>query len=199
MKHIFLILLTTWSLQAIGSERITFSAIGKGENSIFVSTKKSGEKIGTRSSLYELDEKNKKEIKMPEELKSREVVGIFSNKKKLYIISQMTTEQGDNPVIYESINQKWKKVVELDCKNFVKIEVEKESVNVFCEQEENDKKKITNKIVTIKGMDIEKKITLPLTEINESQLSAKFEGIPFEWEKITVISKKSKVYKVSDF
>lgn len=111
----------------------------------------------------------------------------------------MTTEQGDNPVIYESLNQKWKKVVELDCKSFVKIEVEKESVNVFCEQEENDKKKITNKIVTIKGMDIEKKITLPLTEINEPQLSAKFEGIPFEWEKITVISKKSKVYRVSDF
>ena len=48
-------------------------------------------------------------------------------------------------------------------------------------------------------MHVEKKLVLPQTEIKESKITAKLEGIPFEWEKITVKNKKTKVYTVSEF
>ena len=199
MKNILCLLTCFGACSVMGAEISTFSAVGGGDNSIFVSIKKSGEKIGTISSLYELNDKTKREIKLPEELRTREIVGIFSSKKHLYIVSQMTTEQGDNPVVYENSNQKWNKVSELDCKNFTKLEVEKEVMNVFCEHEEKDQKSIVNKLVTIKGMNVEKKLILPQTEIKETKITAKLEGIPFEWEKITVKNKKTKVYSVSEF
>jgi hypothetical protein len=64
-----------------------------------------------------------------------------------------------------------------------------------------DHQKISQKseAVTIKNLAVDKKITLPLTEIKEAKISAKLEGTPFEWDKIKVQNSHSKDFNVSEF
>ena len=194
-----IICLSTTNLWA--NERKTFSAIGAGDNSVFVSVKKTSPETGITSSLFEVKEKDKKEIKLSDEIKDREIVGIFTSKNRLFIISQLTSERGDNPIVFEFTNNKWAKLKELDCKNFSKIEIQKNDLNVFCEKEEKDTAKVTNfnKLVNIKNMNIEKKITIPQMESSEGAFSAKLVGTPFEWDKLKITSKITKEMDVSDF
>ena len=201
MKLLITLLLCLGSTTIFSAERKTFSALGSGDNSIFVSVKKSSGEHGIRSALFEIKEKDRKEIKLSDEIKEREIVGIFSSKKKLFIISQMTTEQGDNPIVFEFSNNKWSKLKELDCKNFSKIEIQKNDLNVFCEKEEKDTDKITNfnKLVSIKNLNIDKKITIPQLESSEGAISAKLIGIPFEWNKLKIMTKITKEMDVSEF
>lgn len=125
----------------------------------------------------------------------------FSQAKRLFIISQLTSEKGDNPIVFEFSNNKWARLKELDCKNFSKIEIQKNDLNVFCEKEEKDTDKITNfnKIVNIKNMNIDKKITIPQMESSEGAITAKLVGTPFEWDKLKIISKVPKEIDVSEF
>ena len=201
MKILITLLLCLSSTTIFSAERKTFSALGSGDNSIFVSVKKFSGEHGISSALFEIKEKDRKEIKLSDEIKEREIVGIFSSKKKLFIISQMTTEQGDNPIVFEFSNNKWSKLKELDCKNFSKIEIQKNDLNVFCEKEEKDTDKITNfnKLVSIKNLNIDKKITIPQLESSEGAISAKLIGIPFEWNKLKIMTKITKEMDVSEF
>jgi hypothetical protein len=201
MKLLITFLIALGTTQLIAAERKTFSAMGSGDNSIFVSVKKSSVEHGITSALFEIREKDKREIKLSDEIKEREIVGIFSNKKKLFIISQLTTEQGDTPIVYEYSNSKWAKIKELECKNFTKIEIQKNDLNVFCEKEEKDSDKMTsfNKLVNIKNMNIDKKITIPQIESTEGSITAKLIGTPFEWNKLKVMTKSSKEMDVSEF
>ena len=195
----FLICLSTTTLWS--AERKTFSALGSGENSVFVSVKKSSTETGITSSLFEVKEKDKKEIKLSDEIKDREIVGIFTSKKRLFIISQLTSERGDNPIVFEFTNNKWAKLKELDCKNFSKIEIQKNDLNVFCEIEEKNTDKITNfnKLVSIKNMNVDKKITIPQMESTEGEINAKLIGTPFEWDKLKIMTKVTKEIDVNEF
>jgi hypothetical protein len=195
----FIICLSSTNLWA--AERKTFSALGSGENSVFVSVKKSSTETGITSSLFEVKEKDKKEIKLSDEIRDREIVGIFTSKKRLFIISQLTSEQGDNPIVFEFTNNKWAKLKELDCKNFSKIEIQKNNLNVFCEIEEKNTDKITNfnKLVSIKNMNVDKKITIPQIESTEGAINAKLVGTPFEWDKLKIMTKVTKEIDVNEF
>lgn len=199
MKYIITLTTIIIATVSMAAETKKFTALGNGDNSVYVSVKKSSKETGAESKLFELDDKSKKEIKLPTELQERDIVGIFSHKKRLFIISQMTTEQGDNPVLYENINNKWSKIKEVNCKNFSKIEIEKNTVTFNCEMEDHQKTIQKSEAVKIKNLAVDKKITIPQTEIKDAKFSAKLEGTPFEWDKIRVQNSHSKDFNVSEF
>ncbi len=199
MKNIIFALLLASSTNVMAASHKHFTALGNGENSIYVSLKSRTDNHAPMSSLFEITDKSKKEIKLSEEIKEREIVGIFLSKKRLFIISQMTTEQGDNPIVYENVKNKWNKIVEIDCKNFSKIEILKNDLSVFCEHETENKISNETKMVSIKNMNIEKKITIPQLEINDNKINAKLEGSPFEWDKVKIGDNKLKILSVNDF
>ncbi len=199
MKNIILSLILLISINAKAASSKHFTALGNGESSIFVSVKKSVDNHAPMSSLFEISEKNKKEIKLSDEIKEREIVGIFLSKKRLFIISQMTNEQGDNPIVFENIKNKWIKIAELDCKNFSKIEILKNDLSVFCEHETENKISTETKLVIIKNINIEKKIIIPQMEVKDNKINAKLEGTPFEWDKIKIENNKLKDLSVNDF
>lgn len=137
-------------------------------------------------------------VSLPMELQHREVIAVFpAEKSSVVVLTQRTVEQGDKPQFhsYNTEKKEWKKLSELDCVSFAKVEVEKNSITLTC-TETNEKgeevkkeKKASFKDVTLTNTG---KKTLPISEVKLGDLEAKLSGDAFEWAELKVKKDKTK-------
>lgn len=141
-------------------------------------------------------------IALPTELLHREVVALFpADKEQLVVMSQRTVEQGDNPQFhsYNPAKKEWKKLGEVDCMSFAKLQVEKSAVTLSCvETNAKGEEVTTEKKVAFKDVTLTRPgaVTLPMAKVEDKSVRAELIGDSFEWQELKVgIEKKEKTFR----
>jgi hypothetical protein len=141
-------------------------------------------------------------INLPAELIHREVVALLpSAGEDLVVVTQKTTEQGDNPLIhtYRPSLKKWTKVAEAKCMSFAKLEMSEKNLIFHCvETNDQGKEVIRPEKVATTGLKFSSKgaLSLPQTKVDSKDLKAELIGESFEWKELKVSAKsQEKIFK----
>lgn len=153
------------------------------------------------SHLLEVDahRMSSRKIKLPSEIDSREVVGLFPTQKDMILVlTQITRGGGDKPQIhsYDTTKNTWKKLGEVDCISFSKVSVSAKDLEFSCEETSDAGKvsMVVKKFPVVTELKAQG-VTLPVTKIEKNKLKASLEGEEFEWNKLKVTQgKKEKVF-----
>ncbi|MBI3557704.1 MAG: hypothetical protein HY074_15695 [Deltaproteobacteria bacterium] len=120
---------------ALAQSSFTALASGQsGESYAGVKVAKKGEELS--SYLFRIDAKSLKArpLKLPKDLKNREIVAILPSERQLYIVTQWTLEQGDNALVdvYDLEKKSWNKVDTANCNSFDRLAVQDNKLVFHC-------------------------------------------------------------------
>lgn len=153
------------------------------------------------SHLLEVDASrmSSRKIKLPREIDSREVVGLFPTKKDVVlVVTQITMGGGDQPQIhsYDTAKNSWKKIGQVDCVSFSKVIVSATDLEFSCEETDAaGKVSVVAKKVSVGSALTAQAVTLPVIKIDRNEVKASLEGEEFSWNKLKVTQgKKEKVF-----
>lgn len=195
-----LTLLSLFSLESWSASSFT-NVASISEKTLVAGVKKVETGMEMESHLLEVDASNlsSRKIKLPADIESREVVGLFpALKDAVLVVTQITTGGGDKPQVhsYDLLKKSWKKIGEVDCVSFAKVEVTTSALEFSCEVTDAAGKvsTVVRKVTSPVSLKVQK-VELPVTKIEESKFKANLAGEEFAWNQLKVIQgKKEKVF-----
>ena len=195
-----LTLLSFFSIQSWAVSSFTNIA-AVSEKFVVAGVKKVETGMEMESHLLEVDASNlsSRKVKLPADIESREIVGLFpAQKDAVLVITQITTGGGDKPQVhsYDLLKRLWKKIGEVDCVSFAKVEAVANALEFSCEVTDANGKvnTVMRKVASPLNLKVQK-VSLPITKTEESKFKATLEGPEFSWNQLKVIQgKKEKVF-----
>lgn len=86
----------------------------------------------------------KTKIELPAELRSRSIVGVIPDRKKVFVISQIEEGEAKNSLmlhIHDLDQEVWKKIGQMECPTFTKVKTAAKAITVYCERKTAPSKK----------------------------------------------------------
>jgi hypothetical protein len=167
------------------------------EKFVVAGVKKVESGMEMESYLLEVDANNfsTRKVKLPVDIESREVVGLFAAlKDAVLVVTQITTGGGDKPQVhsYDLLKKSWKKIGEVDCVSFAKVEVTAGALEFSCEVTDAAGKvsTVVKKVSSPVNLKIQK-VDLPVTKIESLELKATLSGEEFAWNQLKVVKGKN--------
>ncbi len=74
-------------------------------------------------------------IPLPEEITTRDIIGLIPEKKKLFVLTHENETEKDGPMlhVFDSTDNSWKKLGQLICPAFTKVKMSSTKMIFFCE------------------------------------------------------------------
>ena len=85
--------------------------------------------------LLQTKDNSKQNIKLPEEIAARDVIGIIPEKNKLFILSLRQSDLTDKPLlhVHDLENSSWKKIGDANCHSFIAARIRSSDISFRCE------------------------------------------------------------------
>ncbi|OFZ20666.1 MAG: hypothetical protein A2X94_04095 [Bdellovibrionales bacterium GWB1_55_8] len=216
-RHFPLIVLLTatltWASSVIGSAekpeaapaKTRYSATAISTTDVFAGTLKTTSGMEPESAFWKINLRTgtTSSIELPAELRDREIVGILPAKQGVYVISQYTIEQGDQPLVhhFDTGPGRWKRVGQVDCPAFSVIHSSKKDLTFECEELDESGKTMPKKksLALLKQFPVTARdLKIPQTQDAAASREVRLQGTPFEWDSLKVrLDKKEKTYDAS--
>jgi hypothetical protein len=97
--------------------------------------KEEGGKIESQVITFPFAGGARTKIPLPEEITGRDVIGLIPEKKKLFVLTHKSATEKDGPMlhVFDSTNNKWKKLGQLACPAFTKAKLYHNHMVFYCE------------------------------------------------------------------
>lgn len=94
-------------------------------------------------------------IPLPEEVKKRDVIGLITEKQKLFVLTMGDSSAKDGPMlhVYDRSKNKWKKIGQVVCPTFTKATLRSNQMIFSCEvtQAKKGKVRVQNRAISYRG------------------------------------------------
>lgn len=170
-----------------------FTSVAAIDEAVFAGIKSKTKNEEVVSSLLVVKGNVPTKIDLPKDQDGREIVALVPMGKNLAVVSQLTAELGDNPIVlsFNPNSKKWSTLGSADCKAFDKIEKTKGQLNFHCEtptQTEEVKKSIVSvSLGIIDSQDLQ--ISFPQDKAKSDKTQAELVGPSYAWKKLKVTLK----------
>ncbi len=203
MKYSILLsfLFSSVSLSSFGDTE--FTAVAASAKNAYIATTEMRPGHLPQAKIYSVDSHEfiVKNIKMSDEMLEREVIALFPLDSGLLVLTQHRLEDGDYPTLFKLDKDKWVMQGTLKCTVFNKINLNKDSLKVNCNSQNEKGVQKTTDVYLKLSSSVEKKIeySLPMNKSANEKMQISLEGQDYMWTEATIKSgEKSKKIKISD-
>lgn len=200
MRNLIIFILMIHSSFGFSAPVFTSIHMLDGKNVYVATSDESGKNLTPKITKFNTATSKKSLLSIPQDLKSREILGMFFHHETLYVVSQWRIERGDKPRLhaFETNNKKWNRLGEFSCLSPKEIVFENKKVSLTCFGDKESSIEVAKlQLAMARSINLPQK-SVQLAEKRELTL----QGLDYYWKsmKLTNDSNKNiKLFSASEF